>query len=82
MSPRNLQIRVLVGSVVRLPAPIEAYRAQLHRVQTAVDRERLNPDPAQLYKYPVKLPLYKHQIRAANMALLTFGLIAPQEVSV
>ena len=26
----------------------------------------------------VKMPLYQHQVRGANMALLTFGLISPE----
>jgi hypothetical protein len=49
-------------------------------ITRAVDRERIRAEPVPLYKYPVKLPLYKHQVRGVNMALLTFGFIDPPEV--
>ena len=76
----DLELLDKLASIVRLPPAIEAHRAELHRVQAAVDRERINPDPKEMYEYPVKLPLYRHQVRGANMALLTFGLIQPPEV--
>jgi len=75
----DLELLDKLASIVRLPPAIEAHRASLHRIQDAVDRERVNPEPKPMYKYPVKLPLYQHQVRGANMALLTFGLIDPQE---
>jgi len=60
------------------PLPnIAAYRQKLRAVQDAVDRERVNPNPKPLYKYPVKMPLYAHQVRGSNMALITFGWTAP-----
>jgi hypothetical protein len=64
----------------RLPAPIEAERRRLAAVQEAVDKERVKPDKdvKALYKFPVKPKLYSHQVRAANMALMTFGLITPE----
>lgn len=77
----DLELLDKLSSIVRLPPAIEAHRAELHRVQAAVDRERVNPDPAPLYPYPVKLPLYRHQTRGANMALLTFGMVEPPEAS-
>lgn len=76
----DLELLDKLSSIVRLPSTIEAYREELHRVQDAVDRERVNPEPVPMYNYPVKLPLYRHQVRAANMCLLTFGLVEPQEV--
>lgn len=76
----DIELLDKLSGIVRLPPAIEAHRAELHRVQDAVDRERIDPDPKPLYKYPVKLPLYRHQTRGANMALLTFGLIEPPEV--
>ena len=75
----DMELLDKLAGIVRLPPAIEAHRAALHRVQDAVDRERVNPDPKEMYKYPVKLPLYRHQTRGANMALLTFGLIDPPE---
>ena len=67
-----------LASIVKLPPAIEAYRQQLHRVQDAVDRERTDEHPKPFYKYPVKMPLYAHQVRGANMALLTFGWVPPE----
>ena len=64
----------------RLPLPAEELRQKLNRIDAAVDRERMEEDPRPLCRFPVKLPLYRHQIRAANMALIVFGLIDPQEV--
>lgn len=66
-----------MASIVRLPAPIEAERKRINRIQEAVDAERMKDEPVPLCKYPVKIPLFQHQIRGANMALLTFGLVAP-----
>jgi len=62
-----------------LPDYIEAERTSLRAVQDAVDEERMRPEDEvkPLYPYPVKKPLYTHQIRAGNMCLLTFGLIKP-----
>ena len=66
-----------LAGLVRLPEQIEAERQRLNNIMDAVDRERLKEEPVPLYKYPVKYPLFKHQIRGANMALITFGLIEP-----
>lgn len=66
-----------MAGIVRLPAPIEAERQRMNRIQAAVDLERMKDVPEPLCKYPVKISLFRHQIRGANMALLTFGLIEP-----
>lgn len=71
-----------MASLVRLPAPIEAKRQRINGIQAAVDAERMKAVPEPLYKYPVKIPLFQHQIRGANMALLTFGLVNPLEKGV
>ena len=55
------------------------YGQRLNQIAQAVDAERMKTDPEPLYKYPVKFPLFKHQTRAANMALITFGLVPPPE---
>lgn len=74
----DLELLDKLASIVKLPPTIEARRVELQAIQDAVDRERVNPDPKPLYNYPVKLPLYKHQVRGANMALLTFGFVPPE----
>ena len=66
-----------LAGICRLPPAIEGIRQRMHAVQDAVDRERVDQNPKPLYDFPVKVPLYKHQIRGADMALLTFGMIEP-----
>lgn len=64
--------------IVKLPQPIEEERLKMHKLQDAVDRERMREKPTDLYKYPVKANLFVHQTKAANMALMVFGLIDPE----
>ena len=71
----DLELLDKLSSIVRLPPAAESRRQQLQSVQDAVDRVRINPEPVPFYGYPVKMPLYAHQIRGANMALLTFGWV-------
>lgn len=53
-----------------------------NRIQEAVDRMRNLPGDKvpDLVDYPVNANLFIHQRRAVNMALLTFGVIKPEEV--
>lgn len=55
-------------------------QAAMDETQRAVDKMRVEKEPEALVKYPVQGSLYEHQVRAANMALLTFGLADPKEV--
>ena len=75
--PAEIELLNKLAGLVRLPEVIEKERQKLNSIAEAVDRERMKEDPAPLYKYPVKYPLFKHQTRGANMALITFGLIDP-----
>ena len=75
--PAEIELLNKLAGIVRLPEPIEAERQRLNEIAQAVDAERMKQDPEPLYKYPVKYPLFKHQIRGANMCLITFGLVAP-----
>lgn len=77
--PAEIELLNKLASIVRLPAPIEEERQRQSKIARAVDRERMKEDPEPLYKYPVKYPLFKHQTRGANMALITFGLVPPPE---
>lgn len=76
-APVEIELLNKLAGLVRLPEPIEQQRQQMNRVAEAVDRERLKEEPEPLCKYPVKLPLFKHQLRGANMALMVFGLLEP-----
>ena len=64
-----------LATLVHLPPSIEAERIRMNTVQEAVDQERTREHPEPLYRYPVTKNLYEHQVRAANMALMTFGFI-------
>lgn len=75
----DIELLDKLTSIVRLPPTVEQRRREFHAVQDAVDRERVDSDPVPFTKCPVKIPLYSHQIRAFNMAILTFGWIAPEE---
>ena len=68
-----------LAGLIPLPKPLDAERHRLNVVQEAVDAERVRSaaDLKPLVNYPVKRNLYAHQMRAANMALLTFGLMDP-----
>ena len=75
----DLELLDKLSSIVRLPPAAENRRQRLRAVQDAVDRERINPEPVPFFKYPVKMPLYAHQVRGANMAMLTFWWAQPGE---
>ena len=77
--PADGELLNKLAGLVRLPPAIEAERQKLNRIQDAVDAERMKEDPVPLYKYPVKYPLFRHQTRGANMALMIFGLVEPPE---
>ena len=59
---------------------IAEYYRNLKRVKKAVDAERFEENPIPIYEPPVKVPLYKHQVRAYDMAMITFGWVdLPEE---
>ena len=57
----------------KLPPNIEAYRQSLHKTADLVNVERNAAEPRPFIPYPVTKSLFRHQIRASNMAMLTFG---------
>ena len=77
--PVDAKLLNKLAELVRLPGAYEEIRQKLNRIAKAVDEERMKPDPEALYKFPVKLPLFKHQTRGANMAMIVFGLVEPPE---
>lgn len=79
--PCTCELLNRLTGLVKLPPTIEDQRLHMNRIAGAVDQERMKEDPVPLYKYPVKFPLFKHQVRGANMALITFGLIEPPEIT-
>lgn len=77
--PADGELLNKLAGLVRLPIALEAERQRLNRITEAVDKERMTEEPVPLYKPPVKLDMFRHQVRAYNMALLTFGLVNPPE---
>lgn len=73
----DLELLDKLAGISGLTPSVAARRRELRQVLDAVDRERVNPEPRPFFKYPVKLPLYAHQVRGANMALLEFGWVPP-----
>lgn len=69
-----------LAAIAHLPPNVEAARQRMRAVQDAIDRERNDQAPKPLTNYPVKLRLFAHQCRAANMAMLAFGLVEPRGV--
>lgn len=65
-----------------LIAPARRELDHLLEVQATIDAERVKPDKdVRCYiEPPVKAKLYTHQKRAVNMALIEFGLIAPERI--
>lgn len=75
----DMELLDKLSSIVRLPPAIEQFRQRLHAVQDAIDRERVNQDPHPMATFPVKMPLYAHQVRGANMCLIAFGWARPED---
>ena len=78
IGPADLELLEHLNHIIRLPQNIAAEYKKLKAIQVAVDAERMNPEPVSMLDLPVKIPLFKHQIRGVNMALLTFGVVEPQ----
>ena len=78
IGPADLELLEYLNHIIRLPQNIATEYKRLKAVQVAIDSERMNENPKPLLDLPVKIPLFKHQIRGVNMALLTFGVVEPQ----
>lgn len=66
-----------LAKIITLPEPLQRERQRLRDKQKAVDYIRTVTDPKPIAEFPVKKSLYQHQIRAADMALVTFDVIPP-----
>lgn len=78
----SLDLLNKLASMVKLPDSIEAYRLSLLRTQQAVDKLRMEENPKELIKAPIKegIKPYAHQIRAYNMALTVFGVTDTKKI--
>lgn len=75
----SLDLLDRLSELGKLPQEIESERMRLRAVKDAVDAERGNEHPTPLVHYPVKAKLFAHQVRGANMCLLTFGAAEPRK---
>lgn len=75
----SLELLDNLAGLGKLPPEIETERRRLRAVKDAVDAERQSEHPMPLVHYPVKAKLFEHQIRGANMCLLTFGAAEPRK---
>lgn len=73
--PATLDILNRIQRFIKLTPKIKAERQRLQKKQNKIDAERLNENPIPLAKYPVKVNLFKHQLRGANMALIAMELL-------
>lgn len=69
----NLALLDKLATLGKLPPSIEEMRKRLHGTADRVNAERNAENPEPLIQYPVTKSLFKHQTRAANMAVITFG---------
>lgn len=76
----SLELLEKLARITTLSPTAEQLRKKLAGTQEAVDKLRTEKDPKPLVHFPIKGSLYKHQIRAADMALVEFGLVDPAEV--
>lgn len=77
--PATMELLDKFARMVRLPALIENERLKMHRLQDAIDAERMKEKPTALVRYPIKGKLFAHQQKAANMCLISFEMV-PVEV--
>ena len=73
----DIELLNKLAGLVNLPVSIEAERKRLNRIMAAVDKERVNENPVPIIKPPIKVSLFKHQIRGYNMALMVLGFVEP-----
>lgn len=78
--PVSLELLEKLARITTLSPTAEQLRKKLADTQEAVDKLRTEKDPKPLVHFPIKGSLYKHQIRAADMALVEFGLVNPETV--
>ena len=76
-APVSLDLLNTLAGSFRLPDGIEKERQRLDYMARRVEGERNATNPVPLVRYPVKADLYKHQVRAANMAMIQFAAKQP-----
>ena len=69
-APVTLDLLNALAQIFTLPDCIETERRRLAGVARELDAQRAAAEPAPLVPYPVRARMFRHQVRAANMALI------------
>lgn len=69
----TLELLERLERLIRLPSDAQDMLYHLRARRAVMDAERVRDRPVAMYAYPVKVELFAHQIKAANMAMLAFG---------
>lgn len=78
-APVTLDLLDVLAQIFPLPDTVEAERRRLTGIARQLDAQRAAAEPAPLVPYPVRARLFRHQVRAANMAMLVFGAVPLEE---
>ena len=66
----TLDLLEVLAQIFPLPDTVEAERRRLAGIARQLDAQRAASEPVPLTSYPVRAKLFRHQVRAANMALI------------
>ena len=69
-APVTLDLLEVLAQIFPLPDTVEAERRRLTGIARQLDAQRAASEPVPLTSYPVRAKLFRHQVRAANMALI------------
>lgn len=69
-APVTLDLLEVLAQIFPLPDTVEAERQRLAGIARQLDAQRAASEPVPLTSYPVRAKLFRHQVRAANMALI------------
>ena len=78
-APVSLDLLDTLAGIFPLPDTVEAERQRLAGIARQLDAQRAASEPVPLTSYPVRAKLFRHQVRAANMAMLVFGAVPLEE---
>lgn len=69
-APVTLDLLDVLAQIFPLPDIVEAERQRLAGIARQLDAQRSAAEPVPMTPYPVRARLFRHQVRAANMALI------------
>lgn len=69
-APVTLDLLDVLAQIFPLPDTVEAERRRLAGNARQLDAQRAASEPVPLTSYPVRAKMFRHQVRAANMALI------------